>query len=285
MTAVSLWSSAGHRVQVCPALALAAVNAQARALLPATFAASPGETNPAVCPPAEAVARVERWLIATRGSELRKARTPEMALRCVAHVAYVWSQADDTERECGGQCCPALGGDAARRRQRAALHTTTVTLPTNRFAAHLIGRSGRFIRPLLGQHPNVRVRFEDNTATITGSVLDHVSALAQKLDNKIREELRIQDQVAAESANRVIARMIEANLHATAVAEDTVDVLERERQYRERNAERERNDRQRNCSEQRRMHGRRRAAPTLLRFRALRTKGLAYDLRECVSCS
>jgi hypothetical protein len=64
-----------------------------------------------------------------------------------------------------------------------------------------------------------------------------------------------------------------------------VDVLAKEKQYRERNVERERHDRQRNCSELRRMRGRRRAAPTLLRFRALRTKGLAYDLRECVSCS
>jgi hypothetical protein len=48
--------------------------------------------------PGDAVDRVERWLCAsrgcaTRGSELRKAKTLDIALRAVAHVALMWSSA------------------------------------------------------------------------------------------------------------------------------------------------------------------------------------------------
>lgn len=48
--------------------------------------------------PADAVDRLERWLCAsrscaTRGSELRKAKTLDVALRTLAHVALMWSSA------------------------------------------------------------------------------------------------------------------------------------------------------------------------------------------------
>jgi hypothetical protein len=46
--------------------------------------------------PAEAVKQVEKWLLATWGSELRKAKSLETALRAVTHVAFVWSSCSES---------------------------------------------------------------------------------------------------------------------------------------------------------------------------------------------
>ena len=89
------------RVQVCPAAALAAVaagsNAVAQGQIPAWVLEQSAETaRQARHPvPANAVLQVENWLLMTRGSELRKAKSLETALRAVAHVACVWSSAAD----------------------------------------------------------------------------------------------------------------------------------------------------------------------------------------------
>ena len=85
------------RVQLCPAAALATVaagsNVAAQGLIPGWVLEQSAETaRQARHPvPAEAVEQVEKWLWATRGSELRKAKLLETALRAVAHVAFVWS--------------------------------------------------------------------------------------------------------------------------------------------------------------------------------------------------
>jgi hypothetical protein len=84
-------------VQLCPAAALAAVaagsNVAARGLIPVWVLEQSAETaSQARHPvPAEAVEQVEKWLLATRGSELRKAKSLETALHAVAHVAFIWS--------------------------------------------------------------------------------------------------------------------------------------------------------------------------------------------------
>jgi len=112
------------RIQLCPASAMAAVasgdNERAKAFIPARFcAAAPpppaagGElqaresredylkrvidiwgAHPEQCP-AEVKDKVERWLIATGGTELRKARSLEAALAAVSHLACRWT----TDRE------------------------------------------------------------------------------------------------------------------------------------------------------------------------------------------
>jgi hypothetical protein len=90
------------RVQLCPAAALAAVaagsNVAAQGLLPGWVLEQSAETaRQARHPvPAEAVEQVEKWLLATRGSELRKAKSLETALRAVAHVAFVWSSCSES---------------------------------------------------------------------------------------------------------------------------------------------------------------------------------------------
>ena len=87
----------GTRVQLCPAAALAAVaagsNVAARGLIPVWVLEQSAETASQVRHPvpAEAVEQVEKWLLATRGSELRKAKSLETALHAVAHVAFIWS--------------------------------------------------------------------------------------------------------------------------------------------------------------------------------------------------
>ena len=89
------------RVQLCPAAALAAVaagcNVAAQGRIPAwVLEQSAQAARQAHRPvPAHAVLRVEKWLLETSGSELRKARSLETALRAVAHVACVWSSSAD----------------------------------------------------------------------------------------------------------------------------------------------------------------------------------------------
>ena len=91
------------RVQLCPAAALAAVaagsNVAAQGLIPGWVLEQSAETaRQARHPvPAEAVEQVEKWLLATRGSELRKAKSLETALRAVAHVAFVWSSCSGSD--------------------------------------------------------------------------------------------------------------------------------------------------------------------------------------------
>ena len=90
------------RVQLCPAAALAAVaagsNVAAQGLVPGWVLELSAETaRQARHPvPAKAVEQVENWLLATRGSELRKAKSLETALRAVAHVAFVWSSCSES---------------------------------------------------------------------------------------------------------------------------------------------------------------------------------------------
>jgi hypothetical protein len=89
------------RVQLCPAAALAAVaagsNVAAQGLLPVWILEQSAETARQARHhvPADAVVQVEKWLVSTSGSELRKAKSLETALRAVTHVAFVWSSCAD----------------------------------------------------------------------------------------------------------------------------------------------------------------------------------------------
>jgi len=57
------------------------------------------------------LARLEAWLLSTRGAELRKAQSLDTALRSMAHVTYVWSL-DATQ--------PAVASDPTRRQETRA---------------------------------------------------------------------------------------------------------------------------------------------------------------------
>ena len=49
--------------------------------------------------PPEAAYALERWLCVTRGSEFRKAKTFEAAMRTAAHVTCLWQDAGAQEVE------------------------------------------------------------------------------------------------------------------------------------------------------------------------------------------
>ena len=93
------------RIQICPASAMAAVasgeNATAKGFIPPTLRACGDSREEYLrnvqaiwgadpdCP-AEVLAKVEQWLIETRGTELRKAKNLEKALRAVSMVSCLW---------------------------------------------------------------------------------------------------------------------------------------------------------------------------------------------------
>ena len=113
--------AADFRIQVAPATALAELAAraelaggslaQAAALVPsgllaqARAAETEGQTADCTIRAAsaahlaEAVARLETWLISTRGAELRKTKSSAAALRVVAHVAYAHARCSEEAME------------------------------------------------------------------------------------------------------------------------------------------------------------------------------------------
>jgi len=90
------------RVQINPELAVAVLAAGANPetcrVIPSWILPLVGE--PAGCSvPPEAVYVLERWLCVTRGSEFRKAKTFEAAMRAAAHVTCLWQEAGEQEVE------------------------------------------------------------------------------------------------------------------------------------------------------------------------------------------
>ena len=151
---------------------------------------------------AKAGARVARWLVETRGSELRKSNSAESALRGLAHVSVVWT------------ATPPAEGDFAlestlRTLAKCKLCTSNpcvcvalkLLFPRDFKLGHLIGSRGRFLRPLLLHHPHARVSFGmgqpdaggiaaplDVSVDIEGSAND-VHALAASLRLRCRSIL------------------------------------------------------------------------------------------------
>ena len=88
----------------------------------------PQQGSPSTCASsaalAEAVARLETWLIKTRGAELRKVKSSAAALRAVAHVAYAHARCDEEAAQMSGDCT------ATRRPSEAAVR---IELPSEAF--------------------------------------------------------------------------------------------------------------------------------------------------------
>jgi hypothetical protein len=230
MARVAAVVAPARRVQTCPAAAICAVNAgssrEAGALVPAwlrTECARICAGRDVRCP--EPVgARLERWLCSTRGSELRKAKTLDAALRCVAHVACKW----DTE---AGEDEDGSSADATRRPAQPPRLTTQLVLPMGLAAGHLIGRRGSFLKPMLFANPSVRVRFEGTFVRIDG-VPGEVGRVHHLLYARAETELSIQCERRA---------MIQAQQHRVAASQEPDDLmycLAMEREYRERNMRR-----------------------------------------------
>jgi Ran GTPase-activating protein (RanGAP) involved in mRNA processing and transport len=185
-------SSAQRRVHVCPVEALAAVSAEARAWIPDHFRSRFSVVgHVSSCPP-EAAARLEAWLMSTRGAELRKAKSFDTALRSMAHATYVWSF--DATR--------LAGADDLTRRPET--HLRHLSLPGEApaihghsrggfrgrgggSAGHLVGRGGKFIKPLLERYPQVRVYFGGDTVNISGPLAADVELVAGELHARLAQ--------------------------------------------------------------------------------------------------
>jgi hypothetical protein len=206
--------------------------------------------NDSTCPP-EAAARLEAWLLSTRGAELRKAKSLDTALRSMAHVTFVWSL-EATQ--------PAVAFDPTRRPQETK-NLCQFRLPDaaparrdgrNGFAGHLIGRRGKFIKPLLERWPQVRVRIEGDTVSVSGPLAADVELVANRLQRKVLAQLSDSNAIIARERERERLREMKNGrpkitwtglpkirpfpcLHSC----DGLDDLDRERDYRERLRERE----------------------------------------------
>ena len=92
-TTLDMKDPVNNRVQLCPAAVLAAVNRgnnmQARQLIPTwLLLQSDSWARQAQHPiPQDAVTHMEHWLLTTKGSEMRKAKSMQAALNAAAHVA------------------------------------------------------------------------------------------------------------------------------------------------------------------------------------------------------
>ena len=190
--------AADFRIQVAPATALAELAAraelaggslaQAAALVPsgllaqARVAEKEGQTadwkNRAASAShlAEAVARLETWLISTRGAELRKTKSSAAALRVVAHVAYAHAR-------CSEEGTEMSEGTTATRRPIAP--AVEMELPSDSFVGHVVGRNGCFVRRLLAEHDSVcRIRVQGAKVRIVGKqegLQEDVEAIAVKV--------------------------------------------------------------------------------------------------------
>ena len=168
---------------------------------------------------AKAGARVARWLVETRGSELRKSNSAESALRGLAHVSVVWT------------ATPPAEGDFAlestlRTLTKCKLCTSApcvcvalkLLLPRDFKLGHLIGSRGRFLRPLLLLHPHARVLFGmgqpdaggiaaplDVSVDIEGSA-DDVHALAASLRLRCRSILDFVPRARRRKTSRKLER-------------------------------------------------------------------------------
>jgi hypothetical protein len=216
-------ASAQRRVHVCPVEALSAVSAEARACIPerfrSHFSALSAAGHVSTCP-TEAAARLEAWLLSTRGAELRKAKSFDTALRSMAHATYVWSLdatqpagADDLTRRpethlrhlslpAGppathghgrggfGGFSGSVGARVPRpyvRRPFPYLRPTAEARPRGGSAGHLIGRGGKFIKPLLERYPQVRVHFGGDTVSISGPLAADVELVAGELHARLAD--------------------------------------------------------------------------------------------------
>jgi hypothetical protein len=205
-------ASAQRRVHVCPVEALSAVSAEARACIPerfrSHFSAVAAAGHVSTCPP-EAAARLEAWLMSTRGDELRKAKSFDTALRSMAHATYVWSL-DATQ--------PAGADDLTRRPETHLRHLSLPAGPpathghgrggfrgcVGGSAGHLVGRGGKFIKPLLERYPQVRVQFGGDTVSISGPLVADVELVAGELHARLVQ--------IEEHAKRARAKKLESEL-------------------------------------------------------------------------
>ena len=140
--------------------------------------------------PAPVQFKLEKWLCATRGSELRKAKSADTAMRCVAHVCQ-------------------RGSDATRRPTVAPIQTVTLhlMLPEGFASGHLIGTGGRYITPMLACNPSVRVRFDedDHGVQITG-LPDEAEQVHSQLRARLQDERDIQRAVQRQREERMRQR-------------------------------------------------------------------------------
>lgn len=235
-----------HRVQVCPLAALAAVaareNAEACGRIPAQLLATlPAPRCPPLACPPDAVARLEHWLCATRGCELRKAKSSAASLRAVAHVACVWLQ--PTVHVPGIGIAPATGhlASATQRPPAPAKHGRLLDLPSRDFAGHLIGKGGKYVRPLLELHVGMCIRFEGAVVHIIASTTNAADDVLWHFQRKI---------ISQQQAALIAAARIRDCHHTRARGgvepdADLSEQLEQEREYRERNLRRKKGTRQR----------------------------------------
>jgi hypothetical protein len=151
------------------------------------------------CPP-EAVARLEAWLLSTRGAELRKAKCLDTALRSMAHVTYVLSL-DATQ--------PAVAYDPTRRPETQETHLLELRLPDAGFAGHIIGRGGKFIIPLLQRWPQVRVHIDRDTVSVIGPLAADVELVVDRLQGKVQAQLNASRVIKARERERARVREIQ----------------------------------------------------------------------------
>jgi len=159
------------------------------------------------------VARLECWLCVTRGSELRKAKTLDAALRAVASVT---SRHDS-----------AVLRHPVRDECHQSLHIGVM-------AGHIIGKGGKTLRPLLASNPGVKVRFEQDIAHIVGPK-SCVNIVARRFRTTIQDVFSKRCQWEAQQERRRRAQQCRRQLKRTTTMSDLMDVLDREREYRVRN--------------------------------------------------
>jgi len=174
---------------VCPVKAFAAVkSAEAMERIPCwlqselglaalTHVAPAVEDTPAHV--REAASRLERWLCAAGGRELRKAKTLDAALRAAAPICRAWTSL--------GQDPSCKDDDAlleAMRRPRPEVHVARLALPEG-FAKHVVGRRGRVLRPVLERFPGVRLQIDHTLITICGGAEADTDAVLKELQQVV----------------------------------------------------------------------------------------------------
>jgi len=117
----------------------------------------------------------------------------------MAHVTYVWSL--DATR-------PAVAYDTTRRPETQETHLLELRLPDAGFAGHIIGRGGKFIKPLLERWPQVRVHIDRDTASVIGPAAD-VELVGDRLQGKVQAQLNASRVFKARESERARVREIE----------------------------------------------------------------------------
>lgn len=185
--------------------------------------------------PAAVKLKLEKWLCATRGSELRKAKSADTAMRCVAHVCQHGS---DATRRPNVVPIDTMGPDFV---------TLHLILPEGFSSGHLIGRRGRYLRPMLACNPSVRVSFgvldaRREEVEITGQP-DEAEQVHSQLRARLQDERDIQRAVQRQREERREERERQekkCRREKTKPSFSLVEIIDMERDYRERNVLRRR---------------------------------------------